>query len=145
MRRTFLLSASRFFLEGHRAEISQWPSRAKTSAKAAVLRIILRRRDRNALRFVEGRAVARNALCNTPSGKGRRARLTSVLRSSEASLDTERRWAGWRPGFPAPILNSSVSATSGQVVHGSREQHEVYHTADQPIAFMFLSHYAISS
>ena len=45
-------------------------------------------RDRNALRFVEGRAVARNALCDTPTGKGRRARLTSVLQSSEASLDT---------------------------------------------------------
>jgi hypothetical protein len=51
-------------------------------------RLLGQRRDRNALRFVEGRAVARNALCDTPSGKGRRARLTSVLRSSEASLDT---------------------------------------------------------
>ena len=45
------------------------------------------RRDRNALRFVEGRAVARNALCDTPSGKGRGNRLASVLQSPEASLD----------------------------------------------------------
>ena len=36
---------------------------------------------------VEGRAVARNALCDTPSGKGRGDRAASVLQSPEASLD----------------------------------------------------------
>ena len=50
-------------------------------------RLLGQRRDRNALRFVEGRAVARNALCDTPSGKGRGDRLASVLQSPEASLD----------------------------------------------------------
>src|SRR5208283_1143029 len=43
--------------------------------------------DRNALRFVEGRAVAWNALCDTPSGKRRGDRLAAVLQSPEAALD----------------------------------------------------------
>src|SRR5208283_5449442 len=43
--------------------------------------------DRNALRFVEGRAVAWNALCDTPSGKRRGDRLAAVLQSPEAAFD----------------------------------------------------------
>src|SRR5208283_1675458 len=43
--------------------------------------------DRNALRFVEGRAVAWNALCDTPSGKRRGDRLAAVLQLPEAALD----------------------------------------------------------
>jgi hypothetical protein len=71
-------------------------------------RLLRQRRDRNAVRFVEGRAAARNALCDTPSGQALRQAQErgsigfcfTITGGCTRRRDISARWPSRKNGLP---------------------------------------------